>query len=44
MTETMFLTGAFLAVGTPLYLALGVIGAEGVRERRRAMLARRGGH
>jgi hypothetical protein len=41
MTETLWLTGAFLAVGAPLYLTVGVIGADDVRACRRAMLLRR---
>jgi hypothetical protein len=41
MTEMMWLTGAFLAVGTPLYIAVGVVGADEVRTYRSAMLARR---
>lgn len=41
MTESTLLTGTFLAVGTPLYVALGILAADGVRDRRRAMLLRR---
>jgi hypothetical protein len=41
MTETVWLTGAFLAVGAPLYVTVGIIGASDVRARRRAMLLRR---
>jgi hypothetical protein len=38
MTETLWLTGAFLAVGAPLYAAVGIIGADEVCARRRAIL------
>jgi hypothetical protein len=43
MTELMWLTGAFLAVGTPLYIAVGIVGADEVRAYRSAALARRAG-
>ena len=43
MSETSILTLAFLAVGTPLYLAVGVIGADRVRElRQRRLISRHG--
>ena len=41
MSELTLLTTAFLAVATPLFIAVGIVGADAVRERRHATTLRR---
>jgi hypothetical protein len=44
MSDTLTLTLAFLAVGTPLYVTLGCMTVSDVRERRLLAATRRGSH
>ncbi len=41
MSELTILTAAFLAVAAPLFVAVGVIGADEVREHRHELSLRR---